>query len=389
MNAKNGRSWQRPRNPNLDRLLVSAILEHIPDIIFFKDRASRFVATSNSLARRTGARGSEELIGKSDGDFFEEESVRRMREDEEQIVSTGNPIAAKIGKQKWKDGRVTWQLTSKFPLRTTRGSIIGTFGFSRDVTKEFELESALRRANSLIWHADVIEKTRGQLEWRMTLTPSSLFRRIFGKDPPTGYDHLWTKDIVPKWKLINARSAAAILDGNAGYNQQFQVYVRERAFFLDEHVSITRVSDHCWSLVGVVVDITARRKAELSLIAERDRIAVILEMMSEAVIATDHTNSIAFMNQAAAELTQWSSKEAVGRSVTDILALADSHNGNPISIFPDGAVDKTQRDATTLHAVLLGRDGNRSYVEIKIVAADRNTNLRVGAVLVIREVEKS
>jgi len=325
------------------------------------------------------------LIGKSDEDFFVEESAERMREDEKQIVSTGNSIAARIGKQVWKDGRVTWQLTSKLPLRDERGAIIGTFGFSRDVTKEFELESALRQANSLIWHADVIEETRGHLDWRMTLTPSSLYRRIFGKDPPQGHDRLWTAEIVPKWKLINARSAAAILEGKSGYNQQFQIYVRERAFYLDEHVSITRVTNHSWSLVGIVVDITARRKAELALIAERDRIAVILEMMSEAVIATDHSNTIAFMNKAAAELTQWSAKEAVGRQVTEVLALADASSGSPITISPDDAVDTLRRGVTTLDAALLGRLGNRRHVEVTIVSGDRNVSWRVGALLVLRE----
>lgn len=389
MKAKKVRSSLQPANRELNQLLVSAILENVPDIVFVKDRDSRFMAVSHSLVRRTEASSPEELIGKSDGDFYAEESAGRMRADEKKIVSTGTPIVGKLGKQIWKDGRVTWQLTSKLPLRNERGSIIGTFGFSRDITKEFELESALRQANGLVWHADVVEKARGQLEWRMTLTPSSLFRRIFGKDPPQGYDHLWTEDIVPKWNLLKTRSVAAILEGKASYNQQFQVYVRERAFYLDEHVSITRVANHRWSLVGVVVDITARRKAELALIAERDRTAVILQIMSEGVIATDHSNDVAFINRAAAELTQWAPEEAVGRQVSEILSLADASSGQAIAIFADDAVDKMHKGATTRHATLSGRFGKRRHVEIRIVAADRSINWRVGAVLVFREITKT
>jgi PAS domain S-box-containing protein len=378
----------RAKRRELDQLMLSSILEQIPEIAFFKDRQSRFVAMSESLARRIGANSTEELIGRSDCDFYSEESAARMLDDEKQIVNTGAPITSKTGKQIWKDGRVTWQLTSKFPLRDQDGSIIGIFGFSRDVTKEFELECALRQADSLIWHADVIKKSSGQLEWRMTLTPSSLFRRIFGKDPPPGYDQLWTEEIVPKWKLINARSTAAILANRTGYNQQFQIYVRERAFYLDEHVSITHVANHRWNLVGIVVDITSRRKAELALIGARDQIAVILEMMSEAVIATDHSNTIAFINQAAAELTQWNPKQAVGRNITDILTLVDPSNGNPLTVFADDVVDTMQKGVTTLHAILVGRLGSRRPIEVKIVA-DRNINWRVGAVLVFREVTKS
>jgi PAS domain S-box-containing protein len=388
MKAKNVRGKPRVGRRALDKLMLSSILGHVPEVVFFKDRESRFIAVSDSLVRRIGANNADELTGRSDSDFYSEESAGRMLEDEKQIVATGVPITSKPGKQIWKDGRVTLQLTSKFPLRDEDGAIIGTFGFSRDVTKEFELESALRQADSLIWHADVVERTSGLLEWRMTLTASSLFRRIFGKDPPPGYDHLWTEEIVPKWKLINARSAAAILDGKSGYNQQFQIYVRERAFYLDEHVSITRVANHRWNLVGIVVDITSRRKAELALIGARDRIAVILEMMSEAVIATDHSNTIAFINQAAAEMIQWSAKDATGRLVTDVLRLTEPASGTPLTIFPDDNADVSKKGVTTLHAVLVGRSGTKRHIEVRIVA-DRNINWRVGAVLVFREVSKS
>jgi PAS domain S-box-containing protein len=139
--------------------------------------------------------------------------------------------------------------------------------------------------------------------------------------------------------------------------------------------------------VGIVVDITSRRKAELALIAARDRIAEILEMMSEAVIATDHSNTIAFINQAAAELTQWYPKQAVGRHIIDILALVDSSSGNPITIFADDVVDIMRKGVTTLNAILLGRFGSRRPIELRIVS-DRNINGRVGAVLVFREVTK-
>jgi PAS domain S-box-containing protein len=388
MKVKKGKNLPRAKRCDLDQLLLSSILKHIPEIVFHKDCQSRFVAMSDSLARRIGTGTTEELIGRSDGDFYSDESATRMLDDEKQIVTTGAPITSKAGKQIWKDGRVTWQLTSKFPLKDRDGSIIGIFGFSRDVTKEFELECALRQADGLIWHADVIKKSSGQLEWRMTLTPSSLFRKIFGKDPPPGYDHLWTEDIVPKWKLINARSSAAILDGKTGYNQQFQVYVRERAFYLDEHVAITRVANHRWNLVGIVVDITSRRKAELALIGARDQIAVILEMMSEAVIATDHSNTIAFINQAAAELTQWNPKQAMGRHIIDILALLDPISGNPITILEDNVVDTMRKGMTNLHAILLGRFGSRRPIEVRIVS-DRNINWRVGTVLVFREILNS
>ena len=59
---------------------------------------------------------------------------------------------------------------------------------------------------------------------------------------------------------------------------------RGNTFLLHENVEIKRLGLDSWNLVGVIVDITARRDAELALAAEKERLAVTLGSMTEGVL---------------------------------------------------------------------------------------------------------
>ena len=136
-----------PDDTLLDRALVSAFLENVPDCVYFKDLDSRFLATSTSLARNFGCASPTDLIGKTDFDFFDEAHARPAFEDEQRIIRTGESIIGKIEKETWPDGRVTWVSTSKVALRDESGEIIGTLGLSKDITDSRSMEGALATAH--------------------------------------------------------------------------------------------------------------------------------------------------------------------------------------------------------------------------------------------------
>lgn len=138
-------SPRAPHAPLLDRTLVRAFLDNIPDCIYFKDRESRFIAVSASKARRHNLK-SAELVGLSDFDVFSEEHAQWARVDEENIMNTGVPVLGKLEKLDWPDGRTTWTEVTKLPLRDETGEIIGTFGISHDVSAEQEMGISLEKA---------------------------------------------------------------------------------------------------------------------------------------------------------------------------------------------------------------------------------------------------
>lgn len=124
--------------------LLKAFLEHIPDGVYFKDRRSRFVRISRSLASRFGLKDPGEALNKTDFDMFSEEHARQAFNDEQEIVRTGQPIVDKEEKETWPDGSETWVLSTKLPLQDQQGNIIGTMGISRDITERKRVERELQ-----------------------------------------------------------------------------------------------------------------------------------------------------------------------------------------------------------------------------------------------------
>jgi PAS domain S-box-containing protein len=94
-----------------------------------------------------GARSSEEIIGKSDYDFFPAEYVDICRKDDDNIIATGRPVINKeeSGVQAITNQKI-WVLTSKVPLISYSGKILGVVGVSRDITQRKMFEEKLELA---------------------------------------------------------------------------------------------------------------------------------------------------------------------------------------------------------------------------------------------------
>ena len=126
-----------------EKALLDALLNNVPECIYFKDKESRFIRFSKSMLDLFGLKHPEELTGKSDFDFFDDAHARPAYEDEQNIIKTGKAIIDLEEKEVMEDGRITWVNTTKMPLRNANGEIVGTFGISKSITriKNMELEA--------------------------------------------------------------------------------------------------------------------------------------------------------------------------------------------------------------------------------------------------------
>ncbi len=127
-----------------ERDLLRGLMENLPDSIYFKDTASRFLRISKSKALRSGLKDAAEAVGKTDFDFFKLEDAQAAFADEQEIMRSGRSIVGKEEMHVWPDGRTSWVKTSKLPLRDKQGNLIGTFGISHDITEQKQALQALR-----------------------------------------------------------------------------------------------------------------------------------------------------------------------------------------------------------------------------------------------------
>jgi two-component system, sensor histidine kinase and response regulator len=73
---------------NRNLLLFDSLIEQSPDLIYFKDRESRFIKINKSLAAMYGLENPDQAAGKSDFDFLTDDEARVSREEEKQVMET-------------------------------------------------------------------------------------------------------------------------------------------------------------------------------------------------------------------------------------------------------------------------------------------------------------
>jgi diguanylate cyclase (GGDEF)-like protein/PAS domain S-box-containing protein len=119
----------------LDRICLHNLLSACADMIYFKDRRSRFLRASRSAVEFTGAASWEEMRGKTARDFFTPEHAAAAFATEEKIMSTGTSFSdIEEPHLRAHTGPEETLSASKQPLLDFDGRIIGTFGISRDIT---------------------------------------------------------------------------------------------------------------------------------------------------------------------------------------------------------------------------------------------------------------
>lgn len=124
--------------------LLRTLIDNMPDLIYVKDAGSRLVLANRALAGLMGAKNPEDLLGKTDFDYFPKELATAYFSDEQAILQSGQPLVNQEERAVDAEGNAKWLSTSKVPLRNRQGEVLGIIGIGRDITVGKQAEEALR-----------------------------------------------------------------------------------------------------------------------------------------------------------------------------------------------------------------------------------------------------
>lgn len=274
--------------------LLEGLMNAIPDNIYFKDREGRYLLINQAKARRSGLSDPISAIGKSDFDFFPAEHAQRALAAEQEIIRTGQPQPDVEERLVWPDGAVTWVSSTKVPLRSASGQIIGTLGISRDISADHRVKEALAqerdRLRTLIDNLPDLIFIKDQ-DFRF-VTVNRPLARMYGCENEdkllgrTDYDFRPT-ELADFYHEDDQR---VIRTGQALVNREecFQTAEGEHRWVLTTKVPLRSPDGKVVGLMGIARDITSRKLAEQELQAAKEAAEVANRAKSEFLANMSH-----------------------------------------------------------------------------------------------------
>lgn len=132
---------------------LNRVIASMPCNVWWTDENSTFIGCNENTYRSSGFKSRDDYIGKNPFDIgkklgWNQGQAEKFREDDLAVMLTGEPMMNVLEPPiKMADGRTTYYITTRVPLRDENNKIIGIIGISTDVTERIEMENELRKAN--------------------------------------------------------------------------------------------------------------------------------------------------------------------------------------------------------------------------------------------------
>lgn len=142
-------------------------------------------------------------------------------------------------------------------------------------------------------------------------------------------------------------------------------------------------------LMRALRNAVARKAIEESFFKETERARVTLDCIGDAVICTDLTGNISFMNPVAEIMTGWSLKEAVDRPLTETFHIVDAATGLRAADPMIRAIGQDRPTKLPVNCILMRRGGKEVFIEESVAPIHDRQGMAAGSVLVFRDVTVS
>jgi len=293
--------------------LLRNLMNNIPDTIYFKDKESRFIRINAAQKQTLGVKKEEEAIGKTDFDFFTKSHASSALIDEQNIIRTGKPLIGKLEHIRTADGSYRWVSSTKVPLIYEDGSINGIVGISRDISELKKLEEEIRASEEkyrfLFEHSPIgffIYDTNARItqcnQLFIDILQSSA-DKLIGLDMHRLHDRIILDPILKS------------LQGEEGFYEGWY-----RATTSLAHVCVMLKTTPLYNAekkviggMGLVDEITERKKAELEIQKSENHFRSIWENSFDGMRVVDEKGIIRSVNKAFCDMVKKSKEELIGQ----------------------------------------------------------------------------
>ncbi|MDA8328211.1 MAG: PAS domain S-box protein [Betaproteobacteria bacterium] len=204
---------------------------------------------------------------------------------------------------------------------------------------------------------------------------------------------------------------ALVFKASRGIEDIYELtYIRKDGSRFPAVVSVTSLRDNQNAIIGYLLigtDNSARRQIEaerqhlletqeetnkqlqqtnITLQASEERLAVTLNSIGDAVIATDAKGHVTLLNPLAEQLTGWTQTEAAGHSVDEIFRIFNKETRQPAVIPVIETLAHGTIQGLANHTVLIARHGGECDIADSCAPIRDRDGKVIGAVLVFRDV---
>ena len=152
-----------------------------------------------------------------------------------------------------------------------------------------------------------------------------------------------------------------------------------RDFLLEGHLD-------SYAFARAIRNVTEREIARHELFTEKERAQVTLNSIGDAVLSTDISGDVTYLNVVAEHMTGWSKKEAVGHPLSEVFQIIDGVTHKPSPNPAELAIHENRTVGLAANCILVRRDGYESTIEDSAAPIhDRNGQV-TGAVIVFHDV---
>ncbi|MEK6238107.1 MAG: PAS domain S-box protein [Planctomycetales bacterium] len=364
-----------------EQVLLNALLSHLPDRIYIKDRDSRFVRVGKAMAEQYGFSGPDEAVGKSDFDFFSKEHAQKTRDEELRLIESGEPLTVFGKKESWSDGRENWVTTTKLPWRDEQGETIGVFGLTRDVTKIKQAEQALRDAETL--YRSLVDNIAYSVfckdkDSRLT-SVNKRYCEIEGQSREellgkTDHD-IFPAELADKYRADDLR----VMESGETLNivERHQTPDGERIHVQVVKAPLRDVEGQVVGTQGIFWDVTEKKKAEETL----EKLAAIIRSTTDAVFGTNMEGVILSWNPGAERIYGYAPEEVVGTAAR--LLRTESERDGANVILEKVKQGEHVSDIETVHVT---KDGREIDVSLSVSPLEGASGGIIGLAVVARDV---